>query len=137
MVIRSLVISSISSSRLLLPPSLSLMSLLASTQISLLNPDKNPLLRFFIKKTFYAQFCAGATYAEAERTIDRLKELGFSGVILGYAREIVLTDQQLASLSSCDGPNVEECIKTEITPWKQGTIDTVNLAKPGDFVALK
>lgn len=137
MVLRSLIISTISSSQLLLPPSLSIMSLLASSHNPILNPDKNPLLRFFIKRTFYAQFCAGVSYGEVERTIDGLKDLGFSGVILGYAREIVLNDEQLASLTSCDGPNVEECVRTEIKPWEEGTIETVNLAKPGDFVALK
>ncbi|PKS08355.1 hypothetical protein jhhlp_005299, partial [Lomentospora prolificans] len=137
MVLRSLAISTISSSRLLLPPSLSIMSLLASSQNPILNPDKNPLLKYLIKKTFYAQFCAGVSHSEVERTINNLKDLGFSGVILGYAREIVLNDEQLSTLTSCDGLDVEECIRTEITPWKEGTLETVNLAKPGDFVALK
>ena len=113
------------------------MSLLASSTNPLLNPDKNPLLRLFIKKTFYAQFCAGVSHGEVERTISSLKNLGFSGVILGYAREIVLTEAQLKGLSSVKGLDVEECVRNEVTPWAEGTIETVDLAEPGDFVSLK
>ncbi|KAJ3949818.1 proline dehydrogenase [Colletotrichum fioriniae] len=114
------------------------MSVLAHTASPLLNPDKNPLLRFFLKNTFYAQFCAGETPAEVGRTIKGLKDVGFSGVILGYAKEVVLTDAQKKELSACsEGKIAEECIRNEIIPWARGTLETVQLAEPGDFVALK
>ncbi|TGJ84356.1 hypothetical protein E0Z10_g4425 [Xylaria hypoxylon] len=114
------------------------MSTLAHSNHSLLNPDKNPFLRWFLKKTFYAQFCAGENAVEISRTINGLKGLGFNGVILGYAREVVLTDAQTRDLSSCgEGPTVEECIRTEIIPWAAGTKETLQLTEPGDFVSVK
>lgn len=137
-VLRSLAVTTISSSPLLLPPSLAIMSTLAHTTNPVLDADRNPVLRFLIKNSFYAQFCAGETPREVRQTVDRLKSIGFSGVILGYAREVVLTDEQTRDLASCgEGDAAEECIRTEIVPWAAGTMETVRLASPGDFVALK
>ncbi|KAI3334055.1 proline dehydrogenase [Ustulina deusta] len=137
-VLRTLASTTISSSRILLPPSLMIMSTLAHSNLGLLNPDKNPFLRWFLKKTFYAQFCAGENTIEVRRTVDGLKGLGFSGVLLGYAREVVLTDAQTRDLSSCgEGAVAEECIRNEIIPWAAGTKETLQLAQLGDFVALK
>ncbi|KAK1778297.1 FAD-linked oxidoreductase-like protein [Copromyces sp. CBS 386.78] len=139
-VLRSWMTTTVSSSPFLLPPSLAAMSVLAHTTNPALNPDRNPLLRAFLKKTFYAQFCAGENPAEVRQTIDSLKQIGFSGVILGYAREVVLTDSEtkdLASSAAEGGAAAEECIRTEINPWAEGTMETVRLASHGDFVALK
>ncbi|KAI1454679.1 proline dehydrogenase [Annulohypoxylon moriforme] len=137
-VLRNLASTSISSSPVLLPPSLAIMNVLAHSPRAIFNPDKNPLLRWFLKKTFYAQFCAGENALEVRRTVDGLNKIGFTGVILGYAREIVLTEAQTKNLSACDsGPVVEECVRNEIGPWAAGTLETVRLARPSDFVALK
>jgi hypothetical protein len=114
------------------------MSVLANTTSPALNPDKNPLLRYFLKRTFYAQFCAGENAEEVRRTISSLKSVGFAGVILGYAKEVVLTEAQTQNLASCNsGPEADECVRTEVNPWATGTMETVLLASPGDFVALK
>lgn len=134
-VLRSLATATVSSSPMLLPPSLRIMDVLANTSNPILNPDKNPLLRFFLKKTFYAQFCAGENPIEVGKTIAGLKNIGFTGVILCYAREVVLTGSQAKNLNA--GLETEECIKNEIIPWAEGTLETVRLAEPGDFVALK
>ncbi|KAI1743220.1 proline dehydrogenase [Xylaria scruposa] len=137
-VLRTLASTTISSSRVLLPPSLAIMSMLAHSNQTLLNPDKNQFLRWFLKKTFYAQFCAGENAAEVRRTVDGLKRIGFAGVILGYAREVVLSETQTRDLSSCgEGPLAEECVRNEVEPWAAGTLETLQLAKQGDFVALK
>ncbi|KAI0799183.1 proline dehydrogenase [Xylaria sp. FL0064] len=137
-VLRNLASTTISSSHILLPPSLMIMSTLAHSNQALLNPDKNPFLHWFLKKTFYAQFCAGENPAEVRRTVDGLKRLGFNGVLLGYAREVVLTDAETRDLSSCgEGPVAEECIRNEIIPWAAGTKETLRLAQPGDFVSVK
>jgi hypothetical protein len=91
-----------------------------------------------MKKTFYAQYCAGENAVEVRHTVESLKRIGFSGVILGYAREVVLTPEQTADLASCgEGATAEECIKNEINPWAAGTLETVRLAARGDYVALK
>jgi hypothetical protein len=114
------------------------MSTLAHSQSPILSPDTNPLLRYFLKETFYRQFCAGENAAEVKKTVDGLKKIGFKGVILGYAKEVVLDAKQAGSLSSCgDNEAAEACIRNEIIPWAQGTLETVRIAQPGDFVALK
>ena len=114
------------------------MSALAHSQSPILSPDKNALLRFFLKRTFYAQFCAGENATEVNRTISNLKSIGFKGVILGYAREVVLSEEQREDLASCGQDEVAEaCIRNEIIPWAKGTLETVRLASPTDFVALK
>jgi hypothetical protein len=110
----------------------------ANATSPLVNPDKNPILRYLIKKTFYAQFCAGENPKEVRETMHGLKKIGFSGVILGYAKEVVLSDDQTKDLASCgEGEAAEECLRTEIIPWTDGTLETVRLAEPGDYVALK
>ncbi|KAI1160395.1 proline dehydrogenase [Nemania serpens] len=137
-ILRTLASTTISSSRILLPPSLAIMSTLAYSNQALLNPDRNPLLRWFLKKTFYAQFCAGENAVEVRRTVDGLKGIGFTGVILGYAKEVVLSDEQTRDLSSSvQGQTAEECSHNEIMPWAAGTMVTLKLAGPDDFVALK
>ena len=138
MILRSLGTTLVSSSPLLLAPSLRIMAVLAHSASALLNPDRNPLLRFFIKRTFYAQFCAGEDGAEVRDTIARLKGIGFNGVILGYAKEVVLTDKQAGQLEGAKlGEETQTIIDNEIVPWAEGTLETVRLAEPGDFVALK
>lgn len=138
-ILRSLAVTTMSSSPVLLPPSLSIMSMLAHTTNPILNPDRNPLLKQLIKKTFYAQFCAGETGPEVKATMARLRDIGFSGVILGYAREVVLTQEQLKALATrgMDKETAQECIQNEVIPWAKGTLETVRLAEPGDYVALK
>jgi proline dehydrogenase len=114
------------------------MSKLAHSQSPILSPDTNPLLRYFLKRTFYRQFCAGENAAEVKHTVDSLKSIGFRGVILGYAKEVVMDEAQTENLSSCgDSEAAEACIRNEITPWANGTLETVKMTCPGDFVALK
>ncbi|ROW04729.1 hypothetical protein VMCG_04778 [Cytospora schulzeri] len=138
-VVRSLAVTSLSASPLLLPPSLAMMNILAHTTNPLLNPDRNPLLKQLIKKTFYVQFCAGENAAEVKETMARLRGIGFSGVILGYAKEVVLTKDQTKNLAATGlvGEEAEAAIQNEVIPWAQGTLETVRLAQPGDYVALK
>lgn len=114
------------------------MDKLAHSSSPILNPDRNPLLRFFLKKTFYAQFCAGETPAEVARTVASLKSLGFRGVALGYAKEVVLDEGAVSKLAACgDNSAAEECIQQEILPWKEGTLKTVDITSPGEFVSIK
>ncbi|CAK7202876.1 proline dehydrogenase [Sporothrix eucalyptigena] len=136
-VLRSLMTTTVSSSPLLLGPSMAIMTALAHSTNPLLNPDRNFFLRFLLKKTFYAQFCAGENEREVRQTIDGLKAVGFRGVILGYAKEVVLKDKEKKNLASFDASARQEATAKEIRAWAEGTLETVRLAAAGDFVALK
>lgn len=49
-----------------------------------------------------------------------------------------MDESQASELESCgEYEKVEACIRTEITPWAKGTLETVEFASPDDFVALK
>jgi hypothetical protein len=114
------------------------MTFLAHTKSPLFNPDRNPILHFLLKKTFYAQFCAGETPPEVRASIVALKDIGFEGVILGHAREVVLSKEDVKDLDAGkDSADQAALGAEEIATWKRNTIDTVDLAQAGDFVALK
>lgn len=132
--VRSYLINLVSSNRFLLPPSLKILSLLAYSESPYLNPDRNPILRYLLKKTFYAQFCGGETRSEIQETVDGLKEIGFSGVILAYAKEIVVhAGQDLSNFSDLD----DVVVKADVESWKQGNLKTIDLTSSGQFVGLK
>jgi hypothetical protein len=84
--VRSYLVASLSSHPLLFRPSFRILRALAHSPLSILNPDRNPVLRWLLKRTFYAQFCAGENAVEVRRTVASLKATGYHGVILGYAR---------------------------------------------------
>ncbi|KAJ2897428.1 Proline dehydrogenase [Zalerion maritima] len=137
-IVRSLMTTTISSSPTLLPPSLMFMSVLANATSPLLNPDRNPLVKWGLKTTFYRQFCAGENSVEVAHTAKQLRSLGFSGIILNYAREIVLPKE--AKSNALERVSPEEharCIAEEVIPWATGQMETVRLAQEGDFVAVK
>ena len=131
--LRSYLITALSSSPLLLSISLKTLSTLAHSESILLNPDRNPLLRYILKKTFYAQFCAGETAAEVKTVAGKLKDVGFHGVILGYAKEVVLEEGQTTGENALKA----ETVKADVDAWKNGTLETVKMADKGDQVALK
>lgn len=136
--LRSILINTTSSSPVLLPPSLKIIGVLAHSQSPLLNPDRNPILRWILKKTFYAQFCAGENAKEVQRTVSSLKNTGFKGVMLCYAKEVVLDEKANRALESGgDSAASKLFIEQEILPWKKGTMETVAMTQPGDFVAVK
>ncbi|KAL6713901.1 proline dehydrogenase [Lecanora helva] len=135
---RSYALTSLSSYPLLLAPSLKLLSLFAHSSSALFNPDRNFILRWILKKTFYAQFCAGETPKEVQRTVQGLKNMGYQGVILAYGKEIVLDRGEKIEVSSTTRA-LEDTLDTkkEVQQWKEGTLKTVEMAKEGDFVGLK
>lgn len=61
--------------------------------------------------------------------------MGYRGVILGYAREICPSEKKGRDLR--DRVKEEIVNANEISVWAKGTLDTVNMAQAGDFVALK
>lgn len=71
--LRSYLVSTVSSSPLLLAPCLRFLSLLAHSTSPWL--QRNPALQLILKQTFYKHFCAGETPAEVQRTAADLKSL--------------------------------------------------------------
>ena len=64
--------------------------------------------------------------------------MGFKGVMLCYAKEVVLDEEASSKLaSSGDDSAAKLCIEKEIIPWRKGTLETVAMTEPGDFVAVK
>ncbi|OCT50110.1 carbapenem antibiotics biosynthesis protein carD [Cladophialophora carrionii] len=114
------------------------MNFLAHTTLPLFNPDRNPLLHFLLKRTFYAQFCGGETPPEVRRTIADFKNIGFEGVILGHAKEVVLSKEEAESLSAQPAAIDQAQVDAgEVATWKENTISTIELTQRGDYVALK
>src|SRR5215469_11142046 len=126
-VLRTYLITSLSSSPYLLGFCITILQRMLNSNSPLLHPAENPLLRFLLKQTFYAQFCAGENRPEVLRTIRSIKDTGFSGVILEYALEV---------LESKGTPSAEETSK-EIETWRKGMLETVSMTSAGDFVGLK
>jgi len=92
----------------------------------LFNVDRNPFLRWILKTTFYAQFCAGENKAEVQRFIKDIEAVGYNGVCLEYAME-VLEDDNAQEANDLD----------KITSWKEGVMETIDMSKEGSFLAFK
>ncbi|TDZ27774.1 putative proline dehydrogenase [Colletotrichum spinosum] len=138
--LRSLLVSAISSKPYLLGPSLSILSFLTQpNRGALLNVDKNPVLHAFLKGVFYKQFCAGETPQETKNTMRHLRFMGFRGTILTYAKETVFdhrtnTEHGLGIESEKDGQSAH-C--SGIETWRRGVLETIDLLGDGDQLALK
>ena len=95
----------------------------------MMNIDKNRLLNWLLKITFYAQFCAGETQKEVQRNTTAAKtNLGYDGIILEFALEVLEGGEATA-----DSEATERAIET----WRKGMLETVQMASPGDFIGLK
>ncbi|PYI00500.1 proline oxidase Put1 [Aspergillus sclerotiicarbonarius CBS 121057] len=140
---RSLLVATISSHPWLLTPALRLLSLIVHPRGSLFDVNQNPVLRRFLKTTFYNHFCAGENAVEVTNTIGRIKTMGFKGVILTYAREIVVdassqpaSDPATTPLESATRETVQ-AKSPEIEAWREGVLETAEMVGTGDFLALK
>ncbi|CAI7621683.1 unnamed protein product [Penicillium pancosmium] len=129
-VLRSLLVLSVSSSPILLKPCIYTLSHLAHPRSAFWDVSKNPLLNFLVKHTIYKQFNAGENKVEVQESIRNIKNLGCRGVLLGYAREVLVGENQ-------DAARDEKAALAEIQMWFDGTMRTVDMAQQGDFVALK
>ena len=133
--LRSYALTALSSYPLLLSLSLRLLSFVAHSSSALLNPDRNPLLHYLFKKTFYAQYCAGETKTEVQKTVKGLKSMGYKGVILAYGKEIVLEKGEKVDVSS--NQLADSTADKDVQDWKEGTINTVEMVEEGDMIGLK
>ncbi|RMD41182.1 hypothetical protein DV735_g3961, partial [Chaetothyriales sp. CBS 134920] len=128
--LRSLVVSFFLTRPLLLKPGMAFMTKVANSQSALLNPDLNPLLRLIIKPFIYDHFCAGTHKAEIQKNITQIKNLGFAGVILCYAKEVLLGEGNAAL-------GTQGQREAEIQNWLKGNLETVDMLEPGNWIGIK
>lgn len=126
-ILRSYMVMSMSSSPILLSTATRILKAIVHSTGPVLNVERNPLLGWLLKRTFYAQFCAGENKKEVSKCIADLHKIGYSGVVLEYAME-VLQDGTTKSA---------EAVENDIKVWKNGLLDTVDMVNDGDFIAFK
>lgn len=119
-----------------------MLQILVHPKSFILDVDKNPILRVLLKGTFYNHFCAGENGAEVQSTIANIKDMGFKGVILTYAREVVVdatgTASEVKSSSAAEQSSKSESSKNpDIEAWREGVLQTVGMVGEGDILALK
>lgn len=124
-VLRSYLISRVSSSPILLDATFAILKSMVNPKSVILNPDRNPFLHWLLKHTFYAQFCAGESKNEIRAHVSELRSMGYTGVILEYALEVL------------DGHGSTISTAAEVENWRKGMLETVDMATEGDYVALK
>lgn len=142
MLARSLLVAAVSSHRWLLTPALWFLSLIVHPRIFLVDVNKNTILRGILKSTFYNHFCAGENGTEVKSTIGNIKEMGFKGVILTYAREVVIdasqaTPAKSTTTSESGDCSLDELQNPDIEAWREGVLETVEMVGKGDILALK
>ena len=137
LLLRSLVLTSLMTSKIFLKPALALLNVLSNSNSALLNADRNPVLNKLLRWTVYNHFCAGTNRQEVSKTVAQIKGIGYQGVILGYSREIVLApNEKLASSDSGTTTYSDKCYET-VEEWKNGTLETLRMVGSGDFLAVK
>jgi hypothetical protein len=143
---RSLLIATVSTHRFLLGPALSILSFFSKPRKGLLSLQDNLLLRKIFKGTLYNHFCAGENSQEVKATINNIKHMGFRGVILTYAAEVVVdktSEEDIANgvVQSKDettpGTLLEHPQDQGIEEWRKGVLKTVGMIGEGDYLALK
>jgi hypothetical protein len=93
----------------------------------LMSIERNPVLSQILKKTFYAQFCVGEKKDEVVANTTFAREvLGYDGILFEYALEVL----------GGTTPSAAETAQ-EIEVWRKGMLQSVEMAKEGDFVGLK
>lgn len=71
---------------------------------------------------------------EVRKKLCNLKALGYSGVILGHGREIVLKYDEMLK---ADRGEFDLTPQEDVENWKRSNLETVRLVDEGGFVALK
>ncbi|KAI9150483.1 Proline dehydrogenase 1 [Paramyrothecium foliicola] len=137
-------VSTISSHRSLLLPSLAFLKfLLKQGRGVIFNVERNPVLHWILKKTFYDQFCAGETEQETRACAQRFKDLGFRGVIITYAKETVFDHKtktlhgQGSQKSALANRSADLQVDPDIEDWKLGCLLSSEMIGEGDLLAIK
>ncbi|KAJ5584933.1 Proline oxidase [Penicillium hispanicum] len=137
LVLRSLVLTSLMSSKLFMSPALALLNVLSSSKSALLNPDRNPVLNKILRWTVYNHFCAGTNRQEVSKTVAAIKRIGYQGVILGYSKEIVVNPNDQAVYGESGSTTYSDKCYEMVECWKNGTLETLRMVDAGDILAVK
>ncbi|KAH8734459.1 FAD-linked oxidoreductase-like protein [Ilyonectria robusta] len=121
----------------LLRPSLAIMELVVNSKSALLNADKNPALNRLLRWAVYNHFCAGTNSKESLDAVKNTKKLGYHGVILGYAREVVLDPVEALHHTPSEGAKYGQKHYEVVDEWKMGNVETLDMLDAGDFLAVK
>jgi proline dehydrogenase len=116
--------------------SIPIMQRMSQSPFWFLDPERNPILHRVVRAMFYDHFCAGENEKEVKRTISSMKEMGFEGVILGYAKETLVDDKDVTSKEATE-PNYISGFERAVEQWKRGTLETLAMLGPKDFLAIK
>lgn len=138
--LRSLLISIVSSKSYLLHPSLFILSYFTKPNRPwLFDVDRNPVLHWVLKRAFYVQFCGGENRQEVQALGEQMKAMGISGTILTYAKETVFDSRAGTELgmgtTATDESKYTKCASVEA--WRIGTLETAHMLMEGDQLALK
>ena len=132
-IVRSLVLGALFTSPTLLRLGFAVLQRTTTSSSIVWNPDRNPILRMFVKPLVYDQFCAGTKISEIERTREKIRRIGFAGVILCYGKEILVADSDKTTSSG----QSDEARDREINNWKEGNLQTLAMIGRGDWLGMK
>ncbi|PGH17450.1 hypothetical protein AJ80_04820 [Polytolypa hystricis UAMH7299] len=93
----------------------------------------NTLFKCVGNKTFYAQFCAGETESEIQRTLANLRSLGYKGAILTYAKEV----EETRTMHNSSVAQTQASHQAHVDEWLKGTLRTIQYTGAGGFVGIK
>ncbi|OAL36474.1 hypothetical protein AYO20_04370 [Fonsecaea nubica] len=135
--VRSIIIGKIFQFPILYKPSLALLQKVSGSQSVFLNADKNPLIRAMVLPLIYRQFCAGRNEAEVQRTIEQIKNMGYAGIILCYAKEVMAKSGHQAANELESTVARSHRMRQEVEDWKQVNLKTLNAVGEGDYIGVK
>lgn len=65
-----------------------------------------------------------------------MKQLGYTGVILGYGREVVLK-QDDSNAKADQSESRRAAYENAVQEWKQGNLRTLKMIGSGDYLGVK
>ncbi|KAJ4164297.1 hypothetical protein LMH87_005974 [Akanthomyces muscarius] len=134
--LRSAALTTMMCSPTLLKPSIAAMGLITHPKISLFNPETNTILNKLVRNVVYDQFCAGTNQAEVAQSVRDFKTLGYQGVILTFAKEIVLSEEERAHAAANPG-RYTQAHYDMVQSWRDNSLASLRMLQPGDVLAMK
>lgn len=127
--LRSMLLGYCFSSPRLLKSSIRLMNVVVHSKWAVLHPDKSPIVATILRAFIYDHFCAGTNPAAVQASIEKTKSLGYSGIILGFSREIMAEDVVGSSAAEVESKSIQS--------WKEANLCSLKLIGRGDHTNLK